>query len=107
MIELSSDALERFRALAEKHDRVAHGVRIRVMAGGCCGFCYDLDFEAEPRPGDIIANVDGLDIWVDPASHELLRDLRIEYVVNPRTEGFSFVNPVAKEVCGCGTSFLI
>jgi len=107
MIEVSSDALDQFRALAKKHGRTDHGVRIRVLAGGCCGFCYDLDFESEPGEADICVDMDDLRFWIDPASHKLLSDLRIEYVINPRTEGFSFVNPMAKEVCGCGTSFLI
>ena len=107
MIQVSAKALEQLQDLAAKYDRVGQPVRLKVIAGGCCGFCYDLDFDDQSSDADHRIDLDEFAIIVDEASHAFVKELTIDYISTPRTEGFAFQNPLAKEVCGCGTSFRV
>ena len=82
-----------------------HGLRIAVMAGGCSGFQYALNFENEKRDNDIVYEVDGLTLYVDSMSAQYLEGTSVDYVMNPSGSGFTFDNPQATGGCGCGQSF--
>ncbi len=81
------------------------GLRIAVRGGGCSGFEYALDFDLEARPGDYLADYDGLKVFVDPVSARYLDGTEIDYVFGPMGSGFKFNNPNAVGSCGCGSSF--
>ena len=95
------------RLLAAEHAGAA-GLRVGVKAGGCSGFEYVFDWEAEPRANDLVfEGVDGARVWVDPRSHRLLDGTTLDYDTNLLSRGFVFHNPHAKSTCGCGTSFSV
>ena len=53
MITVTPEASEHMRKLiAESDEPDIKGIRISVMAGGCSGFSYQLDFESEPELDD-------------------------------------------------------
>jgi iron-sulfur cluster assembly protein len=95
------------RLIAEQHAD-ASGLRVGVKAGGCSGFEYVFDWEAEPRVGDLVfEGSGGARVWVDPRSHRLLDGTTLDYDSNLLSRGFVFQNPHAKSTCGCGTSFSV
>ena len=89
---------------AEGYDE-SYGLRIGVRGGGCSGLQYVLDFENERRFGDFIFAVNGLKIFLDPASATHLEGTVIDYITELMNTGFKFNNPAVSRTCGCGSSF--
>jgi iron-sulfur cluster assembly protein len=108
MITVTDNASRQIKKLlAEQHVHAA-GLRVGVKAGGCSGFEYVFDWEASPRPTDLIfEGAEGVRVWVDPRSHRLLDGTTLDYDTNLLSRGFVFQNPQAKSTCGCGTSFTV
>ncbi|MBK9272439.1 MAG: iron-sulfur cluster assembly accessory protein [Saprospiraceae bacterium] len=80
------------------------GLRVGVRGGGCSGFSYTLGFD-EKKEHDQEFEIGGIKVYME-ASHSLyLVGMQIEWVDGLNNRGFSFVNPNAKETCGCGQSF--
>jgi len=84
-----------------------YGLRVAVRGGGCSGFEYALDFEAEPRDNDHVLEYDGLRVFVDAISARYLDGTEIDYVLGMQGAGFKFNNPKAVGSCGCGSSFAV
>jgi iron-sulfur cluster assembly accessory protein len=82
-----------------------YGIRVGVVGGGCSGFQYSMDFENEPKDGDVVYEQDGLRYFVDPMSAMYLQGVTVDYIQGLQGAGFKFVNPNAKNTCGCGSSF--
>jgi iron-sulfur cluster assembly protein len=81
------------------------GLRVYVSAGGCSGFRYGMMLEDAPRPDDLRSIVEGISLYVDPASAELVRGSTIDYVDALMGAGFTVSNPNAVAGCSCGSSF--
>jgi len=83
------------------------GLRVAVVGGGCAGYSYALELKPEDDIDneDIISEYDGLKVWIDPHSGEMLRGTIIDYVKAFQKTGFVFNNPNANQRCGCGSSF--
>ncbi|MCB9740410.1 MAG: iron-sulfur cluster assembly accessory protein [Deltaproteobacteria bacterium] len=107
MIVISDAALQHMRELIAKNgDDSVKGIRIAVMAGGCSGLSYNLDFESEPELDD---NVFGGNppVYVDDASLGLIDGLSLDYIGGLNGKGLVFNNPKSVDTCGCGTSFSV
>ena len=105
MITISPEASAHMQKLiVDSGEAGIKGVRISVMAGGCSGFSYSMDFETEPELDD---NVFGANppIFVDDASMEYLAGLTLRYEGGLSGKGLIFDNPKAASTCGCGSSF--
>jgi iron-sulfur cluster assembly accessory protein len=81
------------------------GLRVGVLPGGCSGFQYGLNIEDEPAEDDLVVEVGGLKLFVDPFSMQYLSGVEIDYVTTFQGSGFTFNNPNASGGCGCGSSF--
>jgi len=81
------------------------GLRVGVLPGGCSGFQYGLNIEDEPAEDDLVVEVNGLILFVDPFSMQYLGGVEIDYVTTFQGSGFTFNNPNASGGCGCGSSF--
>jgi iron-sulfur cluster assembly accessory protein len=75
------------------------------VGGGCSGFQYSMDFENEPKEGDVVYEQDGLKYFVDPMSSMYLQGVTVDYIQGLQGAGFKFNNPNARNTCGCGSSF--
>jgi iron-sulfur cluster assembly protein len=107
MIHISAEALGHMRQLIEgQQDPEIKGIRLSVMAGGCSGMSYSLDFEKEPELDD---NVFGGDppVYVDSASLGFIDGLSLRFTGGLNGKGLIFDNPKAVDTCGCGTSFAL
>jgi iron-sulfur cluster assembly accessory protein len=104
-INMTAKAVEMVRAAMEQEKLEGYGIRVGVVGGGCSGFQYAMDFENEARDGDVTYEQDGVRFFVDPMSSMYLQGVTIDYVQGLQGAGFKFINPNAKNTCGCGSSF--
>ncbi len=104
-IVLTPKAVEMVKSAMEQEGIRDHGIRVGVVGGGCSGFQYSMDFEKQPVDGDLTFEQEGIKFYVDPMSSMYLQGVTIDYVQGLQGAGFKFVNPNAKNTCGCGSSF--
>ena len=102
---LSITDVAKSKAIALREDD-SHGLRIKVIGGGCSGFMYDLGFDNEGDT-DKVVDVGGLDLIVDNRSILYLAGSAIDFEGGLNGTGFKIVNPNANSTCGCGESFAI
>jgi iron-sulfur cluster assembly protein len=81
------------------------GLRVSVLPGGCSGFKYGLNIEERPLDDDIIADINGIRVFVDSFSAQYLQGVTVDYTSGMQGSGFTFENPNASGSCGCGSSF--
>jgi iron-sulfur cluster assembly accessory protein len=81
------------------------GLRVSVLPGGCSGFKYSLNIEERSLEDDMVAEVNGVRVFVDGFSAQYLSGITIDYVTSMQGSGFTFSNPNATGGCGCGSSF--
>jgi iron-sulfur cluster insertion protein len=82
-------------------------LRVAVLAGGCSGFQYSFDIDGSQQADDLVIELAGARVLVDPASLDLLAGSELDYTDELMGSHFAVRNPNAKSACGCGTSFSI
>lgn len=105
MLNLTTRAAEKVLEIRNAEGLAEQGLRVRVIGGGCAGFSYDLFFEDETTEMDQTFTSHGIPIYVDMMSAQYVEGTEIDYVEGLQGAGFKFVNPQAKQTCGCGSSF--
>ena len=90
---------------AEQVPAETAGLRVGVLPGGCSGFKYSLNIEEQPLEDDMVAEVNGIRVFVDGFSAQYLSGISIDFVTSMQGSGFTFHNPNATGGCGCGSSF--
>jgi len=104
-VVLTPKAVEMVRKMKAKEGLGAEqGLRIAVTGGGCSGFQYQLNFDAE-KEGDRIALFDDVRVYVDEISFPYIAGVTLDFVEGLHGAGFKFDNPRASRTCGCGSSF--
>jgi len=106
-INLTARAVHKVRALVAEEENPALKLRVFITGGGCSGFQYGFSFDEESADDDVVVEVDGVTLLVDPMSFQYLVGSEVDY--NEGLEGARFVinNPNAATTCGCGASFSI
>jgi iron-sulfur cluster assembly accessory protein len=104
-ITLTPKAIHAVKLAIDEEGLSGHGLRVAVVGGGCSGYSYALDFEEECEDEDLALEFEGLQVFVDPHSAQLLGPTEIDYVETLQKKGFVFNNPNATRTCGCGSSF--
>jgi len=104
-IQLTAKAVEMVRDAMARENLAGHGIRVGVVGGGCSGFQYSMDFENETKDGDTVFDAGGVNVYVDPMSSMYLQGVTVDYIVGLQGAGFKFINPNARNTCGCGQSF--
>jgi iron-sulfur cluster assembly accessory protein len=82
-------------------------LRVAVLAGGCSGFQYKFELDAETQPDDLVIERGPARVVVDSVSLDLLAGSELDYTDELMGSHFAVRNPNAKSACGCGTSFSI
>ena len=105
VVSLSDAAASKLRELTAEETNPAIGLRVYVYSGGCSGFKYGMMLEDAPTAEDNVLEVNGIKVYVDPPSIDLLKGSEIDYVDTLMGAGFTVNNPNAVAACGCGSSF--
>ena len=92
-------------ALERKKDAAA--IRLGVKTSGCSGYAYVIDYANAPTDVDLLIDVDGLTIVVDPISEPLLAGTTVDLKVEGVNRTLCFDNPNVVSECGCGESFAV
>jgi iron-sulfur cluster insertion protein len=107
VLTVTGPAAAKARSLAEREGRPEACLRLRVVAGGCSGFSYQLGFEDGPALDDHVIEVDGFRVLVDPTSAPIVKGSTLEFNDAMLGGGLKVINPQAKHECACGDSFSI
>jgi len=107
VLTITEKAARKARALAEREGRPDACLRLRVVAGGCSGFSYELSFVDGPEEDDHVVETDGFRVVVDPRSAPIVRGSTLDFNDALLGGGLKVHNPQATHECACGESFSI
>lgn len=105
MITLTDNAAQKIKELLAAEGKPAMAFRVKVVAGGCSGFSYELGFDDNVGAQDTVYEDKGVKILMDPESDKRVEGSQVDYVDSLMGAGFKVSNPNAKGSCGCGSSF--
>ncbi len=105
VVSLTDAAAGKLREITAAEPNPAAGLRVYVYSGGCSGFRYGMMIEDAPAADDEVLEAQGIRVYVDVKSIDLLRGSQIDYVDTLMGAGFTVNNPNAVAACGCGSSF--
>lgn len=99
-ITLSAETF--IRRLLRMSGQLGAGFQLEVSPGGCAGLSAEFSVESKARSADYVVEVNGVTLFLSPASYELLEGVTIDFLDNRMESGFRFVDPKA-ESCACKT----
>ena len=105
VLSLTDAAAGKLREITAGEPSPEIGLRVYVYSGGCSGFRYGMMIEDAPTADDQVLEDQGIKVYVDTKSIDLLRGSQIDYVDTLMGAGFTVNNPNAVAACGCGSSF--
>jgi iron-sulfur cluster assembly protein len=106
MIQVTEAAVNRLQALLEDDGKLAtHGLRMKVVGGGCSGLRYELSFDDQRGEADTEIEAGPVRIIVDEKSALYLVGTTLDFIDTLQESGFKIQNPNASNTCGCGESF--
>ena len=106
IVALTDSANEQLKYLITKESNNPDGIRLNLLAGGCSGLSYNLEFD-KIKDNDFISDYNGIKIIIDQKSALYLNGVTLDYQGGLTGRGFVFTNPNATKTCGCGTSFAV
>ncbi|MEJ2533561.1 MAG: iron-sulfur cluster insertion protein ErpA [Halioglobus sp.] len=106
-INLTARAVRKVRGLVAEEENPALKLRVFITGGGCSGFQYGFSFDEESADDDVVVEVEGVTLLVDPMSFQYLVGSEVDYTEGLEGSRFVVNNPNAATTCGCGASFSI
>ncbi len=105
-IQLTESAAAHVQKMLAKQSGV--GLRLATRKSGCTGFAYVVEFADEIHDDDQVFESNGVKLVVNNASLPILDGMTVDFVQqNVLNQGFEFLNPNVKNMCGCGESFSV
>ncbi len=105
MIHISESAAKQIQHLQKESSDPASFLRVKVVAGGCSGMSYKLDFDTAMGEKDRSFEENGTKVVVDTKSLLYIAGMTLNFDGGLNGRGFVFSNPNAAKTCGCGSSF--
>jgi iron-sulfur cluster assembly accessory protein len=107
-ITVTDGAARKIRQLAGKEGYAEPILRLRVVAGGCSGFAYEMGFTGSPEPEDfVIEAAEDVRVVIDPKSVPIVAGSTLDFDTALLGGGLKVNNPQAIHGCACGESFSI
>lgn len=103
-ITLTERAASKFLEFTAEDQKPGFGLRFGLIAAGCSGFEYELNYSEKAEDDDTIYESHGVKIHVKKAMAPRLIGSSIDFVEGLRGSGFKVTNPNVKSSCGCGSS---
>ena len=97
-ITVTDAAARKIRQLAGTEGHAEPVLRLRVVAGGCSGFSYEMGFTGSVEPEDVV---------IDPKSVPIVAGSTLDFDTALLGGGLKVNNPQAIHGCACGESFSI
>ncbi len=105
-INLTDVAAQRVKNFLQNRGK-GLGLRIGIKTTGCSGMAYVLEFVDDVEEDDKVFETKGVKVVVDPKSLVYLDGTEVDFTREGLNEGFKFINPNARDECGCGESFTV
>ena len=105
MITVTETASKKVKSLIEESGNKTPYLRVAVKGGGCSGLSYDLSFDDDMKPSDMLFEDKDVKVLVDNKSLLYLFGTELDFSDGLNGKGFEFKNPNATRTCGCGESF--
>ncbi|MFN7039180.1 MAG: HesB/IscA family protein [Alphaproteobacteria bacterium] len=105
IIDISDEAANQIRKLINEQSVPPIGIKVSVKSGGCSGLSYDMSWAEEVSKYDEVVSDKGVSVIIDPKAVMYLMGSTLVFIQDKMKEGFDFINPNAKNSCGCGKSF--
>ena len=104
-VQITAEAAAKVKSLLESEGRDDLALRIAVQPGGCSGLRYQLFFDERQLEGDVVNDVDGVNVVTDRMSAPYLAGATIDFMDTIEQQGFTIDNHNAQSSCACGDSF--
>ena len=106
-IELTEAAAEHVNKMLAQRGK-GLGLRLGTKKSGCTGFAYVVDYADDINDDDVTFETQGITVVVDKASLAGIDGMTVDFQKNNAlNQGFDFINPNVKDMCGCGESFSV
>ena len=105
LVTVTSQAAGKIKAILTEQGTPQAALRVIVAGGGCSGFQYLMTLEDSPKEDDLLLEVEGVKVVIDPQSAPYLLGASIDYVDGLMKSGFTIDNPNSTGSCACGSSF--
>lgn len=103
---LADSAASHINKLVQFENKNNHGLRIKVVPGGCAGFMYEFSWmKLEDVQDEEIVENNGAHIIFGQADKRHINGGTLEYIESLAGSKFEIINPNASSACGCGKSF--
>lgn len=104
-VSMTDAAIEHIsKQLEQKTD--VKGIRLGLKKSGCSGFKYELEFVNQiPAEEKVYVINDAITLFVPQEAVDILGGTVIDYTTEGLNSSIKFLNPKAKDLCGCGESF--
>ena len=106
LVTVTESASNQIKRLLDAEGKAeSHGLRMKVVGGGCSGLQYQLAFDDAVKETDTQVEAGGIRVIVDEKSALYLVGSEVDFVDTLMESGFKINNPNASNTCGCGQSF--
>lgn len=106
VVTITPAAAERARVLLARSGCDGGGLRVRVQSSGCEGFAALLDLAAEPEPGEITVEADGVRLFADVPSMLALPGATLDHRRTAHGSEFVWTHPSSDGGCSCAEADL-
>ena len=104
MLTVTETAQKKVLEILESEGRTGQGLRVTAQGGGCSGIQYSLNFvEDGGSPDDVIVDVEGFKIHIDPQSARFLEGGSLDYLETLSGAGFKIDTPYTAPAVGGAT----
>lgn len=105
-VQMTENAAAKVRELIEAEGDPEMALRLAVKPGGCSGFSYEMFFDNDIAATDLVHELQGVRLAVDPESASMLSGATVDFKDQGlKGSGFAVSNPNEQRSCGCGQSF--
>lgn len=106
-IILSDRAAVRIAELRQTESDADSALRVYVEGGGCSGFQYGFQLDANRNEDDVAVKNSDTCLLVDSLSLQYLEGSTVDFIDDLMGARFVVTNPNASGTCGCGASFSV
>lgn len=103
MFSITSKAAQKAKAILKSEGKEGWGLRIFSVEGYCTP-SFGLDIDENPEEGDEVVEKEGLRVFIDKQTFNLLSELELDYYEDEEQEGFILRGAMPSCGPGCGDS---